>query len=50
MQFMPTSLPHIEELLRDLLAALQDLYGDRPHNVVLYGSHAAGQRTNRMWK
>lgn len=37
--------PPVSTLLRDLKAALADLYGDRLHAVVLYGSHARGEAT-----
>lgn len=37
--------PHIQLLLRDLRARLEALYGDRLHQVVLYGSYARGEET-----
>lgn len=43
---MSTTAPHIDALLRDLKAALADLYGERLHRVVLYGSHARGEATD----
>ncbi|ADB38864.1 nucleotidyltransferase domain-containing protein [Spirosoma linguale] len=34
--------PAIEPIVREFKAALQDLYGDRLGDVVLYGSYARG--------
>ncbi|GAB2591462.1 nucleotidyltransferase domain-containing protein [Spirosoma areae] len=34
--------PAIEPIVREFKAALQLLYGDRLHDVVLYGSYARG--------
>jgi uncharacterized protein len=34
--------PQLRAVLRDLKAGLQDLYGDRLANVLLYGSQARG--------
>ena len=40
---MPQTATNITPLLRALRMALQDLYGDRLHSVVLYGSYARGE-------
>ena len=42
---MPQTASDIAPLLRALRTALQDLYGDRLHSVVLYGSYARGEAT-----
>lgn len=34
--------PAIEPIVREFKAALQALYGDRLHEVILYGSYARG--------
>lgn len=34
--------PVIEPIVREFKAALQTLYGDRLHGVILYGSYARG--------
>ncbi|AQG78757.1 nucleotidyltransferase domain-containing protein [Spirosoma montaniterrae] len=38
----PAINPAIEPIVREFKAALQDLYGDRLREVVLYGSYARG--------
>ena len=38
----PAINPAIEPIVRAFKAALQDLYGERLHGVVLYGSYARG--------
>lgn len=39
---MATLPAHLQPLLRDVRAALEDLYGDRLVELVLYGSQARG--------
>ncbi|MDX1547609.1 MAG: nucleotidyltransferase domain-containing protein [Rhodothermales bacterium] len=42
---MPQTASDITPLLSTLRAALEELYGDRLHSVVLYGSYARGEAT-----
>ncbi|HMB93083.1 MAG TPA: nucleotidyltransferase domain-containing protein [Rhodothermales bacterium] len=44
---MPQTAADIAPLLSDLRNALQNLYGDRLHSVVLYGSYARGEATEQ---
>ena len=38
--------PHIRQIVQELRARLEDLYEDRLHDVVLYGSHAREEATD----
>lgn len=42
---MPEISPHIQAMLDDLRARLQELYGDRLADVILFGSVARGDAT-----